>query len=80
MVNITLAIIGYWKQAQEEKNKDLKLKEIIEVLRKDTNIKPYYCTGELRYKGRMVISQNSPLKHKLLIEFHSSAIGGHGGF
>lgn len=35
--------------------------------------------GLLFFKGRLVIPTDSPLRQQLLIEFHSSSIGGHAG-
>lgn len=40
----------------------------------------YQCKeGILFYKRRIVIPSDSPLRHKLLLELHATAIGGHAG-
>jgi len=36
--------------------------------------------GRLMYKGRLVLAKSSKWIPKLLLEFHSSKIGGHSGF
>lgn len=36
--------------------------------------------GQLRYKGRLVLSKDSKFKERVLQKFHSSPIGGHRGF
>lgn len=35
--------------------------------------------GIIRYKNKLWIAQNSALQTKLIVAFHSSAIGGHSG-
>lgn len=38
-----------------------------------------WCQGQLLYKGRVVISNDAPLKSKLLHEMHGTEVGGHSG-
>lgn len=42
---------------------------------------PHYSTrdGLLYWKGRLLLPSQSPLIHKVLLEYHSSPIGGHSG-
>ncbi|KAJ0441335.1 putative nucleotidyltransferase, Ribonuclease H [Helianthus annuus] len=38
-----------------------------------------YKDGFLLYKGRFLVPNNQPLQHLILLEFHSTAVGGHAG-
>jgi transposase InsO family protein len=54
--------------------------ELITKLSIDPNAVPNYSLqGVLRYKGKLVIGDNTSLKTKLLDSFHKSALGGHSG-
>ena len=69
------------KVIREEVDKDEYLKNIIDRIQKEEEVKNYTLQhGLLRYKGRLVIAKNSSLRPAILHTYHDSVIGGHSGF
>ncbi|KAA0033720.1 hypothetical protein IC582_013177 [Cucumis melo] len=65
-----------------EVEKDEELQGIINILKENPEGKANYQweSGNLLYKGRLVLSKNSTLIPSLLHTFHDSVLGGHSGF
>ncbi|KAA0054183.1 Transposon Ty3-G Gag-Pol polyprotein [Cucumis melo var. makuwa] len=65
-----------------EVEKDEELQGIINILKENPEGKANYQwkSGNLLYKGRLVLSRNSTLIPSLLHTFHDSVLGGHSGF
>lgn len=81
-LSITLGVVADWQQIKRKEEEDLHLKELISELKRDPSSKQgwSWTQGQFKYKGRMALARNSPLKNVVLSEFHSIAIGGHEGF
>jgi len=62
--------------------KDAKLKHIMhQLLMGEEETTGFTLTnGRLMYKGRLVLARSSKWITKILVEFHSSKLGGHYGF
>jgi transposase InsO family protein/ribosomal protein L21E len=61
---------------------DPQVKSVLEqCLVTPTTPPPHYSVkaGVLRYKGRIVVGNNTPLRNQLMQALHSSAVGGHSG-
>lgn len=65
-----------------ELSKDPQMVELMEKLKQYSQRKPswVYKDNLLFYLDRLVIPHKSSLKEKLLMEFHCTPMGGHGGF
>ena len=69
------------KVIREEVDKDDYLKDIIDRIQREEEVKNYTLQqGILRYKGRLVIAKNSSLIPAILHTYHDSVLGGHSGF
>ena len=69
------------KVIREEVDKDEYLKNIIDRIQREEEVKNYTLQqGILRYKGRLVIAKNSSLRPAILHTYHDSVLGGHSGF
>ena len=65
----------------EEVDKDDYLKDIINRIQREEEVKNYTLQqGILRYKGRLVIAKNSSLIPTIMHTYHDSVLGGHSGF
>ena len=60
---------------------DTKCSDLLAKLAIDPAAQPPYTltSGVLRYKGKILIGNNSALKNSLLTSFHKSELGGHSG-
>ncbi|GMI67908.1 hypothetical protein HRI_000460100 [Hibiscus trionum] len=71
----------FFKRETESREKDDRLVEVIEELKKGSGKHSKYSWDErqLRRKGKLVVGNNSDLRSELLEFFHSSPTGGHSG-
>lgn len=67
---------------QQEIVADAKLQQVIAKLKEDADNVPKFSLqqGQLRYKGRLVLTKISSLIPNLLQTFHDSILGGHSEF
>jgi hypothetical protein len=76
------AVTPTWiTEVEQSYCQDTVCKLLLEQLLLDSQSKPNYSlnAGILRYKGKIYVGNVPPLKKKLLIALHSSAVGGHSG-
>lgn len=66
---------------QDSYGSDPHAQSIMAKLLLDASVVPNFSLrdGLLRYKSRIWIGNDASVKHKLLTELHSNAIGGHSG-
>ena len=69
-------------EAREEWKNDLSVWTLIQKIQKDHSVSYTFVwrNDSLWYKDRLYKCKNSQLKQKVLLELHSSPIGGHPGF
>ena len=70
------------EEARIEWKQDQKACKIIQQLKEDPNAleKIMWKNDLLWYKDHLYLSHSSQLKNKILVELHTSPIGGHSGF
>jgi hypothetical protein len=70
------------EEARIEWKKDQKVCKIIQQLQEDLSAldKFVWKNDSLWYKDHLYLCKNSQLKQKVLLELHTSPIGGHSGF
>ncbi|XP_016200274.1 uncharacterized protein LOC107641291 [Arachis ipaensis] len=71
-----------WDDMEAEVLADEKLNGIMQKLLVGEKTIPDFAlmNGKLKYKGRLVLAKTSKWIPKILMEFHSSKLGGHSGF
>jgi hypothetical protein len=69
-------------QARDEWKNDEKVWTLIERLQQDSGASDTFTwkNDSLWYKDRLYLCKNSQLKQKVLLELHTSPVGGHSGF
>ena len=69
-------------KAREEWKNDAEVWELIRKLQQDSNTFDTFSwkNDSLWYKDRLYLCKNSQLKQKILMELHTSPLGGHSGF
>jgi hypothetical protein len=69
-------------QARDEWKNDEKVWTLIERLQQDSSALDTFTwkNDSLWYKDRLYLCKNSQLKQKVLLELHTSPVGGHSGF
>ena len=73
----------YWiTEARDEWKKDEEVWKIIQKLQQDPSTSDIFSwkNNSLWYKDRLYICKNSQLKQNILLELHTSPLGGHSGF
>ena len=79
---ISLPQFDWVGEANTEWKQDHKTCQIIQQLQENPNAldKFMWKNDLLWYQDRLYLCKSSQLKHKILIELHTSPIGGHSGF
>jgi hypothetical protein len=69
-------------EARDEWKNDEKVWTLIQRLQQDSSASDTFTwkNDSLWYKDRLYLCKNSQLKQKVLLEFHTSPVGGHSGF
>lgn len=69
-------LVRFW-EIMKEVEEDEALKRVMEDIRRDPNTHPAYTLEQerLHYKGRLVLSAQSPWILKLIAEFHVTETG-----
>jgi hypothetical protein len=69
-------------EARDEWKNDEKVWTLIQRLQQDSGASDTFTwkNDSLWYKYRLYLCKNSQLKQKVLLEFHTSPVGGHSGF
>jgi hypothetical protein len=69
-------------EARDEWKNDKKVWTLIQRLQKDSSASNTFTrkNDSLWYKDRLYLCKNSKLKQKVLLELHTSPVGGHSGF
>jgi hypothetical protein len=69
-------------EARDEWKNDEKVWTLIQRLQQDSSASDTFTwkNDSLWYKDRLYFCKNSQLKQKVLLEFHTSPVGGHSGF
>jgi hypothetical protein len=69
-------------EARDEWKNDKKVWTLIQRLQQDSNASDTFTwkNDSLWYKDRLYLCKNSQFKQKVLLELHTSPVGGHSGF
>ena len=80
----TISIIepNWITEARDEWKKDKDVWTLIQKLQQDPSTSDTFSwkNDSLWYKDRLYLCKNSQLKQKILLELHTSPLGGHSGF
>ncbi|XLR54004.1 hypothetical protein S83_004676, partial [Arachis hypogaea] len=80
--SLSFSMAAEWDDMEAEVLADEKLNAIMQKLLVGEETTPGFAlmNGKLKYKGRLVLAKTSKWIPKILMEFHSSKLGGHSGF
>lgn len=71
--------VSLWEEIKKTLKEDQYIQSMGRVAMEEHEGSYTWCQGQLLYKGRVVISNDAPLKSKLLHEMHDTEVGGHSG-
>ena len=79
---ISMPVPNWLQSVQQGYVNDSSLSQIIQCLDNNTSVVPHYSWdgASLRYKGRLVLPQNTALQQAIFYELHASPSAGHSGF
>ena len=79
---ISIIQLDWITKARDEWKKDEELWTLIQKLQQDPSTSDTFSwkNDSLWYKDRLYLCNNSQLKQKILLELHTSPLGGHSGF
>ena len=79
---ISIIQLDWITEARDEWKKDKELWTIIQKLQQDPSTSDTFSwkNDSLWYKDRLYLCKNSQLKQKILLELHTSPLGGHSRF
>ena len=79
---ISMPIPNWLQSVQQDYVNDSSLSHIIQRLNNNPFAVPHYSWdgASLRYKGRLVLPQNTSLQQAIFYEFHASPLAGHSSF
>ena len=79
---ISIIQLDWINEARDEWKKDKEVWTIIQKLQQDPNTSDTFSwkNDSLWYKHCLYLCKNSQLKQKILLELHTSPLGGHSGF
>ena len=84
VLSCTISIIqlDWINEAREEWKNDEEVWALIQKLQQDSSTSDTFSwqNDSLSYKDRLYLCKNSQLKQKILMELHTSPLGGHLGF
>jgi hypothetical protein len=82
LCDISIIQLDWIIESRDEWKNDEKVWTVIQRLQQDSSASDTFTwkNYSLWYKDRLYLCKNSQLKQKLLLELHTSPVGGHSGF
>ncbi|KAL6315672.1 hypothetical protein AAG906_005760 [Vitis piasezkii] len=77
--NIFFPQVSLWEEIKRAAEKDPYIQAKSRVATEQPGSSYTWCKGLLRYKGRIIVPNDTALRAKLLHEMHDTKVGGHSG-